>query len=125
MVKLTSSDSKQYWITALIAIIAAFINASINQNGLLPNAIPWGILAFVISFLTANNRKQALWLCAIFGFVVSYSYLWFDNHGIKSLTQVLFLIPVVVAPSLFGALCGSVCGYIGWKVRRLLRKNSV
>jgi hypothetical protein len=102
-------------------IVMAFISARFLFNGSILNVVPWGILAFATAFVAANKR-QSLILGAIFGFVVSYAFLWFDNSGSKTLSSVLILIPVVVAPALFGALCGLTMAWLGWTLRQVFSK---
>lgn len=100
------------------AIVMAFLSANLLFNGSVWNVIPWGILAFATAFL-GSNRREALTFGALFGFVVSYAFLWFDNTGQKTLSTVLVLIALVILPSLFGALCGLLAAWIGWIVRRV------
>jgi len=107
---------KRYYFIIGIALIVAFINAQLRLDSLLQATIPWGIIAFVIAFF-ASSKHDSLKLSGTFGFIVSYAFLWFDNRGIKSLIQVLVLIPLVIVPSLFGLLCGAVLGYLGWYFR--------
>jgi len=111
----------RYWFTILLALITAFIfsQLSIAQGKTLLNAVPWGILVILVTAWLGTGKSDALRLGAVFGFFVSYAYLWFDNQNIHSLTQVLILIPLIVLPSLFGLLCGTALGYLGWQIRRL------
>ena len=66
-----------------VAIVMAFISAKLLFNGSVVNVVPWGILAFATSFL-ASSKREAWTLGGIFGFVVSYAFLWFDNTGTKT-----------------------------------------
>jgi hypothetical protein len=54
----------------------------------------------------------------MFGFTVSYAFLWFDNTGTKTVSTVLILIPLIIVPALFGALCGFLAAWLGWIVHR-------
>ncbi|AFM41477.1 hypothetical protein Desaci_2535 [Desulfosporosinus acidiphilus SJ4] len=118
--KLTKLPTR-YWFTILLALITAFIFSrfSIAQGKALLNAVPWGIIVLLVTAWLGIGKSDALRLGAVFGFLVSYSYLWFDNQNIHSLTQVLILIPLIVLPSLFGLLCGTGLGYMGWQIRRM------
>ena len=104
------------------AIIMAFISAKFLFHGSVMNTIPWGILAFCTAFI-AVNKREAWKLGAVFGFTVSYAFLWFDNTNIKSFQQVMILIPLVLLPSLFGALCGFLVAWLGWVLRQAFRKK--
>ena len=103
-----------------VAIVMAFISAKLLFNGSVVNVVPWGILAFATSFL-ASSKREAWTLGGIFGFVVSYAFLWFDNTGTKTLSTILILIPLIILPALFGALCGFLAAWLGWTLRRLLK----
>ncbi len=111
----------RYWFTILLALVTSFIfsRLSIAQGKALLNAVPWGILVVLVTAWLGTGKGDALRLGAVFGFLVSYAYLWFDNQNIHSLSQVLILIPLIVLPSLFGLLCGTVLGYLGWRIRRM------
>jgi hypothetical protein len=103
-----------------MAVVMAFISAKVLFNGSVANVVPWGILAFTTSFL-ASRRREAWMFGGIFGFVVSYAFLWFDNTGTKTLGTVLILIPLIILPALFGALCGFLLAWLGWIVQRLFK----
>ena len=113
--------SRRTWLVVGVALLMAFISARFLFNGSVTNIVPWGILAFATAFV-ASNVRQSLLLGAIFGFVVSYAFLWFDNTGQKTLTSVLILIPLIILPALFGALCGLVLAWLGWLARRLISR---
>jgi hypothetical protein len=103
-----------------VAIVMAFISAKFLFNGSVLNVVPWGILAFATSLL-ASNRREAWMLGGIFGFVVSYAFLWFDNSGTKTISTILILIPLIILPALFGALCGFLTAWLGWMLRKLFK----
>lgn len=103
------------------AMVMAFISANFLFNGSVLNVIPWGILAFATAFL-ATHRREAVIFGAIFGFVVSYAFLWFDNTSPKTLDKVLILIPLIIVPATFGLLCGLTLAWLGWQLRSLLHK---
>ena len=109
----------RYLLTASVAILMALISAKLLFNGLWLNIIPWGILAFATAFL-APNKKAALKLGGVFGFVVSYSFWWFDDTSRTMAAHILVLIPLIMAPALFGALCGLAMAWLGWTTRRML-----
>lgn len=121
IMKSLSKLPKHYWLVIGIALLVAFINARLGFDSLLQCAIPWAIIAFAIAFFV-SSRGNALRLSGIFGFVVSYAFLWFDNRAIKSVMQVLILIPLIILPALFGLLCGLLCGYLGWRVKQVFSK---
>jgi hypothetical protein len=115
---------KLYWLVIAIALITSFINAKVGFDGFLQTAIPWGVIAFTIAFF-APGKQASLKLSGIFGFIVSYAFLWFDNRGIKSFVQIWVLIPLNILPALFGLLCGALCGYLGWSAKKIfyIRSN--
>jgi hypothetical protein len=117
--KILTKLPKQYWFVIGIALIISFINAKLGFDGFFQTTIPWGVIAFAIA-LFAPGKRDSLNLSGMFGFIVSYAFLWFDNSSSKSLTQVLILIPLVMLPALFGLLCGILCGYLGWRIKRIL-----
>lgn len=108
--------SSRSLLVALGAIAMGFISGRLLFDGSALNTIPWGILALLTGFIVIDKRR-ALALGGIFGFVVSYSFLWFNNTDIKSLDQVLVLIALVILPALFGLLCGTAMAWLGWKIR--------
>jgi hypothetical protein len=114
--KIFTKLPKKYWLVISIALVISFINAKLRFDGFLQVAIPWGVIAFVIAFF-APTKRDSLQLTGLFGFIVSYAFLWFDNQNIKSITQVLLLIPLVLLPAVFGLLCGVICGYLGWSIK--------
>jgi hypothetical protein len=113
----------RYWFMLLLALVTAFVFGQLNYGNLFLNAVPWGIIVLILTTWFGKSQKDALRLGAVFGFLLSYAYLWFDNHNIHSLTQILILIPLIILPSLFGLLCGAALGYLGWRLRKLFRRK--
>lgn len=109
----------RYLLAILIAVAIAFIFGLINSASIWANAVPWGVVGLLVSAWLGVKKWVAIRLGATFGFTVSYAYLWFDNRGIRSFTQVLILIPFDMLPSLFGLICGVGLGFLGWQLRRL------
>ncbi|HEV2235145.1 MAG TPA: hypothetical protein VGR57_00660 [Ktedonobacterales bacterium] len=101
----------------VVALVMAWISAKLLFNGSVWNIVPWGILAFATAFF-ATSRREARALGALFGFVVSYAFLWFDNTSTLTPSKVLVLVPLIVLPALFGALCGFLAAWLGWLARR-------
>ncbi|SMQ64225.1 hypothetical protein SAMN05444673_0969 [Bacillus sp. OV166] len=83
----------RYWSTILLALVTAFIFGRLNYGTLLLNAVPWGILVLLVTTWLGTGKGVALRLGAVFGFLVSYAYLWINNQNIHSVTQVLILLP--------------------------------
>jgi hypothetical protein len=108
-------------VVFVAAIIMALLSAKVLFNGNQVNVIFWGILAFATAFL-ASSRREAWALGGLFGFVVSYAFLWFDNTGTKTLSTVLILIPLIILPALFGVLCGFLLAWLGWIVRQAMMR---
>lgn len=109
----------RYWFTILLALITAGLFGMLNYGNLFLNAVPWGIIALILTAWFGKSQKDAIRLGAVFGFVLSYAYLWFDNHNPAiSVPQILMLIPLIILPSLFGLLCGAALGYLGGHLRK-------
>jgi hypothetical protein len=103
----------------VVALVMAWISAKLLFNGSAWNVVPWGILAAATAYFAAS-RREAWGLGALFGFVVSYAFLWFDNTSTLTASKVLVLVPLIVLPALFGALCGFLAAWLGWLARRAL-----
>ncbi len=112
--------SPQIIVLIVVALVIAFISAHYLFNASVTNAIPWGLLAFATAFI-AKSKKDSLILGGLFGFVVSYSFLWFDDKSIST-SKVLILIPLIVLPALLGMFCGSLAALLGWTSRQALKK---
>lgn len=104
-------------VVLAVAIIMAWLSANVLFNGSAWNTLPWGVLAFLTAFL-ASSRRQAWALGALFGLAVSYAFLWFNNTSTKTLANIEILIPLIILPALFGALCGALAAWLGWIVRQ-------
>ena len=92
-------------------------------NGSATNVFPWAILACAASFLAASKR-QAITFSAVFAYIVSFSFLLFNNTGTTTLSQALKLIAAATIASSMGLLGGILLGWIGWKVRHELKKDT-
>lgn len=108
------------------AVAMGLLSAKVLFDGSALNVVPWGILAFATAFL-ASSRREAWLYGGLFGFVVSYGFLWFDNTDPNRWSKVAVLIPLIVVPALFGALCGFLAAWLGWMALRAvgLRKGAV
>jgi len=108
----------------LSAIVMGFISGKLLLfNGSAINIFPWGILALGASFLV-NTKRQAIKFSAVFSFVVSFSFLLFNNTGTTSLVQALKLIAAAAIASSFGLLCGLFLGWLGWHIRHGFKKET-
>jgi apolipoprotein N-acyltransferase len=109
-------------LVAAAAVVMSYISAKFIFNGSVFNILPWGILSFAASYL-ATSKREAWKLGTLFGFVVSYLFLWFDNTDTKTLAHVVVLIPLIIVPALFGALCGFLAAWLGWVLRPKHKKQ--
>jgi hypothetical protein len=107
-------------VVMVVALVMAWLSAKVLFNGSIWNVVPWGILAGAAAWFAAS-RREAWTFGALFGFVVSYAFLWFDNTSTLTVAKVLVLVPLIVLPALFGALCGFLAAWLGWLARRALR----
>lgn len=112
------SAIKPYLLVALAAGLMAFISAHYLWHGDIRNTIPWGLLSFACGLLAAN-KTMAWKLGGVYGFAVSYWFLWFDNTDPLSLHQFVQLFLLIPLPSLFGALCGSLLGRLAFGLKQL------
>jgi len=111
-------------LVVLCAIIMGFVSGKLLLfDGSAMNVFPWGILAFAVSFL-ATSKHQAIKFSAVFSFVVSFSFLLFNNTGTTTLVQAIKLIAAAGIASSFGLLGGMFLGWLGWKIRHGFKKES-
>lgn len=104
-------------LVVLCAIVMGFISGKLLLfNGSAANVFPWTVLAFAVSFLAASKR-QAIKLSAMFSFIVSFSFLLFNNTGTTTFVQALKLIAAATIASSMGLVGGIPIGWFGWKVR--------
>lgn len=89
-------------------------------NGSAMNVRPWGILAIATSSFASTGR-QAIKLGGVFGFVVSFSFLCFNNTGTKTMSAAVMVALLAAVAALFGLLCGALLTWLGWKARELYR----
>jgi len=109
--------TKKALVVSIAAVAAAFISAKLLVQGSALVAIPWGILALLCAF-TASSKQQALALGGLFGFLVSYSYLWFDDTSRLTAGRAAMLILLITLPALFGLGCGLALSWLGWMLRK-------
>ena len=95
----------------------AFASAHFLFDGSVTNVLPWGVLALLIGSL-ARNPKEAWKIGAMYGFILSYGFLWFDQTGRTTFHDLLILFIIIPLPSLFGAFCGVCLSYVGYAVVR-------
>jgi apolipoprotein N-acyltransferase len=115
--------SRNALVVLVVAIVVAYISAKPFAQANAWVAIPWGILALLIAYL-AKNKKESLILGGLFGFVVSYSYLWFNDTSSYTFAKIVFLICLIILPSAFGMLCGLLASWLGWTIKsKTMRKT--
>lgn len=112
------ASNRRMLLVVFITVVMAYISAKYLFNASTWNVVPWGILAFATAFI-ASSKHEAWKLGGIFGFGVSYAFLWFDNTSPMNVSKVVFLAVLVVIPALFGLLFGSLLAALGWCIRRL------
>ncbi len=111
-------------LVVLCAIAMGFISGKLLLfDGSAMNVIPWGILAFAASFLAAS-KHQAVKFSAAFSFVVSFSFLLFNNTGTTTFAQAMKLIAAAGIASSFGLLGGMLLGWLGWKIQHGFKKGT-
>lgn len=109
---------------ALLGIGLGFVSARYLPQGTALVTIPWGIAALLFgAFSRSRSRTRALLLGAVFGFLASYSYLWFDDTDPSRAGKVLGVALVILLPAAFGALCGAGAAWIGALLGRAVRRS--
>lgn len=108
--------SRNALIVVAVALIAAFISAKPFAQANAWVVIPWGILAILIAFL-AKSKRESLLLGGLFGFVISYSYLWFNDTSSYTAKKIIFLALLIIVPAAFGLLCGLLGSWLGWIIK--------
>lgn len=106
----------RYAVVIFGALAMTFISAHFLFGGSVANVLPWGILALLCGLL-AQNKRDAWKLGAVFGFCLSFFFLWLDKTGHISLRQFFGLLVIIPLPSLFGALCGAVLSRLTFGLR--------
>ena len=103
----------------LTGIVMAFISAHYLFSGDARSVFPWAILALLVG-LSTRNRREALYAGGIYGYILSFSFLWFDKSGPTSLHQFGQLMVVIGLVSLFGALCGLLLSWLAYSLKSFL-----
>jgi hypothetical protein len=115
--------SKKYWSVIFAALVMAYISSRYLFVGSGLSVIPWGLLGILLGTIVAQDKREAYMIGAIYGFTLSFSFLWIDKAGHTSLTQFLFLLVIITLLGVFGAGCGALCSHIGYALRKLVVKN--
>lgn len=116
----------KYWRTLLVVAVAiamGYISGHLLfLNGSALNIFPWGVLV-VASASIAATKREAIKFGAVSGFVVSFSFLWFNNTDHITLSQALKLTAAAGIAASFGLLCGVALGWLSWKARQIYHKK--
>ena len=85
-----------------------------------PSLIFWTVTGIVIG-LFADTRKEVLWWGALYGFFLSFSFL-FSRFG-GTTAQIPRYLALVATASIVSAVCGIVVVYVGWTIHRLFSRS--
>ena len=106
---------KKTLVVIIIAILLAFIATRFLFVGSALTLIPWCITGLLIGYWSAN-KKTALFYGAIYGFILSFSFMFFGYNGSAS---IISRFPFFALLGLFGAVCGIVLGVLGSIVKKI------
>lgn len=106
-------------LAVVLAIVVGFVSAKYLAQGTVLVTVPWGVIALLFGVLS-RTRRQALLSGAVFGFLASYAYLWFDDTSPLTPGKAAQLALLIVAPAAFGLLCGAAAAWLGRLVARLI-----
>jgi len=79
----------------------------------------WAIAGLAIG-AWCKRRSQAMLIGAVFGFAVSFVFIWSGYTGSASLISRL---PFFAILGMVGAVCGFVLGFVGYMIRRLVQRG--
>lgn len=96
----------------ILAAIVGLFSQYVLKSWQWLNIIPWALICFIIGTIN-RSRKEAILKAAIFGYVTSSSYLFYDYAGKTDITSILRLISVVLSVSLAGMGGGILCSALG------------
>jgi hypothetical protein len=99
-------------IAAALAVVVGFVSAKYLAQGTALVSVPWGVIALLLGAFSPT-RRQALLVGAVFGFLVSYAYLWFDDTSALTPAKAAQLALLIMAPAAFGLLCGAAAAWVG------------
>lgn len=77
--------------------------------------IPWTVGGLFLGFLS-NNKKQALFLGGVYGFILSFSFMAGVYQGNA---PILTRTPFFTILGIFGGFCGIILGLLGNLGKRL------
>ncbi len=96
----------------LLGIILGAIGTAIGSAHWLITLALWGIAGLCVG-LFSKNRKRAWKSGAVYGFVLSFSFLMFGYQGSHALMRMAQVLVFFVLLSVFGACCGALLGIVG------------
>jgi len=105
-----------YILPVVVALIMSFVSSRWLFVGSGLNLIPWGLLA--LSFGTiAKNKRDALWLGALYGFSQAFIFLWVDKAGSITFSQFLLLLVVITGLGIVAGGCGAVAARLSFYIK--------
>ena len=108
----------QIVISIIVGLILAFIASHVLFVGSARTLIPWGIAGLILGWW-GKNKKHSLLIGAIYGFVLSFSFMSFGYTGkVPYITR----IPPFIILGLFGAVCGLILGIGGQLLKKLFKR---
>lgn len=96
----------------LAVVVGAILGGVVSKYlfvGSYLNLVLWGIVGIGLGWWS-GSRKEAIWNTAIYGFVLSFVFMWVGYQG---RAPIVTRIPFFAALGLVGMGCGAVLGLIG------------
>ena len=106
-------------IVFLVGVFMGYIFPQFFFHGSVLNIIPWGLVALICG-IASRTKKEGLLLGAIYGFMMSFSFMVKGYSGIAPLVT---RIPFFAILGIFGALCAGLLGFFGNLIGRLLKRK--
>lgn len=103
----------------IVGAILAFIADHILFVGSALTLIPWAIIGIVLG-LWNKSKKEALINGFVYGFILSFLFMIFGYEGVSGLLGKALVFFVLLG--VFGGICGSILGFIGTLIYKLVNK---
>jgi hypothetical protein len=109
--------ARVYVAPLLVAAAMSYVSSRYLFVGSGLNLIPWALLAMLWG-LVQPDRRLAIRSGAVFGFALSFVFLWIDKSGHTSSGQFVILLVVIGALGVFGGACGAVLSAVTYHALR-------
>ena len=100
---------KKLLVGIVIGVVLGVVVSKYLFVGSYLNLVLWGIMEIGLGWWS-GSRKEAVWNAALYGFVLSFVFMWVGYQG---RAPILTRIPFFAALGVVGMACGAVLGLIG------------